>query len=103
MSLCYTSKTQLCVGLNTLLTVLLHSSFRFPMFLPYASFCGAYLMLGRIRCFKLLVNKERMGFIICQPLQKLSTAHGTEILSKDESSLWKGHHDTGGREESSFT
>lgn len=72
MSLCYTSKRQLCVGLNTSFIGLLQSSFVFPMFLPYASFCGAYWMLGKIRCFKLLVSKgsiERMVFIICQPLQ----------------------------------
>lgn len=106
VSLCYTNKMQLCVGLNTFLIVLLHSRFIFPMFLPHASLCCACLMLGRTRCFKLLVTKdsiEGMVFLVCQPLQNLSTDHGKEILLKDETSLWKGLRDTGDTRESSFT
>lgn len=60
MSLCYTSKTQLYVGFNTFFIVLLHSSFIFPMFLPYASFCSASYPKHMKHIFTSDVGKNQM-------------------------------------------
>lgn len=57
MSLCYTNKMQLCVGLNTFLIVLLHGKFIFPIFLPSASLCGAF-DVGKNRMFQ-IIGKQR--------------------------------------------
>lgn len=59
--------------LNTFLVVLLHSRLTVPILLPHTSLCSTCLMLGRIKCIKLLVSKssiEKMVFIFCQPPPK---------------------------------
>ena len=83
------NKMQLLACLNTFLIVLLHSRFTFPILLPHTSLCGVYLMLGRIRCIRLLLRKssiEKMVFLFCQPLHKTRNDPGKEILSKEETS-----------------
>lgn len=60
MSVCYTSKTELCVGLNIFFIVLLHSIFIFLIFLPYASFCGASYLKHMKHIFISDVGKNQM-------------------------------------------
>lgn len=90
MSLCYTSKRQLCVGLNTSFIGLLQSSFYISHVSALCFFLWCILDVGKNQMFQIIAKQRQYredGIHYLPAPPKLSTDHGKEILSEDESSL----------------